>query len=439
MLPRLTLAQGRSRPIDAGHPWIFAGALDSRSAKLKLDPGAWVEVCADGGASLGVGLYSPNSTIRVRMVEREVPEEALNDLGVTYDEAALAFWRSRIEAARDRRLRDGASDAPDAAWRVVNSEGDGLPGLVVDRFGEVVTVQVSTLPMELRRPVLLAAITEALKPRYILLADPERAAEQEGFEPCRGWHGPSPGGPVVFREGVVRFALTDEVTQKTGHFLDVGSHRAWVAARCAGLRVFDGYCFTGGFGLHAAVAGAASVLAVDSSAPAIAQAQANLALQEDGESLKARATFVADDVRNQLRSSFDRGRVFDVVILDPPKFAPRKQDVPAALKSYTSLLIEALRVVAPGGLLGISSCSHHIGEPELVRALSIACGRVSRPVDVVHVAGQTSDHPYPVAMTEGRYLSFVFARTRGEDSLSLFAVGESRSAADPHSSVSVEQ
>lgn len=411
MLPRMTLTQGRSRPIEAGHPWVFAGALDGRSSKASVAPGAWVEVCGEGGASLGLGLYSPQSTIRVRMVGRGL-EAPAHDMGESFDAAALSFWQGRIEAARDRRLRDGASEAADAAWRVVNSEGDGLPGLVIDRFGEVVAAQVTTLPMALRRPVLQAAIEGALGPRHLLWMDPERSAEQEGFEAVRGWRGEPPAGPVPFCEGAVRFAFTDEVAQKTGHFLDVREVRAWVGARASGRSVFDGYCFTGGFALHALCGGASEVLAVDSSAAAIAQARQNLALQVGAEELEGRATFVADDVRNQLRSAFDKGRRFDVVVLDPPKFAPRKQDVAAALKSTTSLLVEALRVVAPGGLLGISSCSHAIGEAELVRALSIACGRLSLPMDIVHVAGHPFDHPYPAAMDEGRYLSFVFARSR---------------------------
>lgn len=400
----IRLASGREKPVLAGHPWIFSGALGSSTPLNDPHASDWVNVCDHRGQPVATALHSPGSTIRLRVVGLGEP---LFEAEPTQDDER-ALWTERLTRALLRRRREGISTAPGAAFRALNSEGDGTPGLIVDVFGDAAVIQLSTAPMARRRDLLLDVIRSVLQPRFILQADPERMAQLEGFEPRRAWLDPAPTAPIAFAEGDVPFALSPELLQKTGHYLDVREHRRWVAARAAGCSVFDGYCFSGGFALHAARAGAASVWAVDSSEPALELARANLALAAP----HADVTFTCADVRDQLRSCYDRKRRFDIVLLDPPKFAPRKQDRENALKAYTALIGEGLRVLADGALFGISSCSHYITEDDLIRALAFACARTGRLLDIVHTAGQPADHPWPAAMPEGRYLSFVFARAR---------------------------
>lgn len=404
-MPRLVrLAPGREKPVLAGHPWIFSGALAGEPQGDAPPDSDWVLVCDHRGHPLGDALLSPASAIRLRMIG--AGESLFQGHPSPDDERAL--WTQRLDDALARRRREGIDTAPGSAFRALNSEGDGVPGVIVDVFGPALVLQLSTAPMARRRDLWIDVLRSRLNPRYILQADPDRLARLEGFEPARGWLDEAPAEPITFLEGDVPFALAPEQLQKTGHYLDVREHHRWVAQRAAGASVFDGYCFTGGFALHAARAGAASVLAVDSSEPAIQQARLNQTLAAPD----ADITWACGDVRDLLRSSYDRGRRFDIVILDPPKLAPKKQDREGALKLYTALIGEGLRVLSPGGLFGISSCSHHVTEDDLVRATAFACARTGRLLDVVHTAGQPADHPWPVAMSEGRYLAFVFARAR---------------------------
>jgi 23S rRNA (cytosine1962-C5)-methyltransferase len=297
---------------------------------------------------------------------------------------------------------------PTEARRLVNAEGDGLPGLTIDLFGAVAVVQISTLPMAHRRSVLMQAIQDVFRPDTVLMADPERAGELEGFEAQRGWWGPEPSSPTSFVDGGLNYLLDFRALQKTGHYLDVREHRKWVADRVAARSIFDGYCFTGGFSLAAAAAGATRALGVDSSESAIELATQNARVM----GLSDRVEFVRSDVFDKLRSCADLKQTFNFVVLDPPKFAPRARDRNKATEAYGALAREGLRVLAPGGILGLSSCSHHVGEDDLVRAIAAASARRGRSLDVVHVGSHDGDHPYPAAMSEGRYLTFVFCQER---------------------------
>lgn len=385
------LQRGKSRPIQAGHPWVFSGSIDRVEGSGDADV---VEVYGDRGDRLGLGLYSPSSSIRVRM---------LGDIH-QFDETTL---RHRIEAALERRRRLGVT-ARTEIFRVVNSEGDGLPGLSIDLFGdELVTFQPSTRPMFARRDEV-AATLQALFPAAAVLERPapDAIARLEGFAPTEKWHTTPRTEPVVASENGVKHVIDlseHGAMQKTGHYADMREHRRWIGELAHGRRVLDAYSYTGGFALQSAARGATRVVAVDSSAAAVAGVKANAA--ENGFEIETHIS----DTGDYLRSAFDRGERFDIVVLDPPKLAPRKQHVKKALKVYESIAVQAARLVDAGGLLAIGSCSEAIGVDDIARVFSAVTERLGRPTRVILTGGPPVDHPYPAAMPEGRYLTFVAA------------------------------
>ena len=380
------LKRGKAGPVRAGHPWVFSGSI----ARVDGDDASdVVTVVADRGDRLGVGLWSGSSSIRVRM---------LGDIH-HFDDGQLS---ARLEHAVKRRASLRITEGTEV-YRLVNSEGDGLPGLSVDVFGDgLVTFLASTLPMFNRRNEIAAAL-RARFPNAAVLERPAASAiaNLEGFSASEQWHTDALTEPIEVLEHGVKYAIDPKAMQKTGHYADMREQRRWVGALSSGRRVLDAYSYTGGFALHAALGGASRVVAVDSSGPAIEGVRRNAAAN----SVDVEAH--ASDTGDYLRSAFDRGERFDIVVLDPPKLAPRRKHVAKALKVYESLAVQAGRLVDAGGLLCIGSCSEAIGAEELGRVFSAVTARLSRPTHVVHVGGQPADHPYPAAMPEGRYLTFV--------------------------------
>ncbi|MBA2660950.1 MAG: class I SAM-dependent rRNA methyltransferase [Bradymonadaceae bacterium] len=395
--PSITLKQNKSRPVLSGHPWIFSGAIDRVEGVSDQDD--LVRVLDHDGSPLAFGLYSPNSQIRVRVLR--CPE----DFDGLFDAAFLA---ARLGEARARRTLLALPSKMTTGFRLINSEGDGLPGLIVDVFDNLVVMQLTTMPMVRRRQALVEALEMVFADvdgLAILEADaPISIARLEGFELQGGWRTPNAPEATLFKENGLVFELSTANFQKTGHFADMRIHRRWVAENAAGRRVLDAFSYTGGFGLLAAAHGAEAVVCVDSSAPALETLRHNAALNglEQVEAVQSK-------VDNYLRSAFDRGLRFDIVVLDPPKLAPSVHDVKKALKLYESNCIEALRVLSPGGLLCVGSCSKAIGLPELERVFAICTARSARPLSVVYHGTQSPDHPYPAAMVEGRYITFIAA------------------------------
>lgn len=389
-LPTVTLKRGKSRFVCAGHPWIFSGAIASERGDVKRHDR--VQVLDHEGRALGVGLRSPRSQIRVRMLAT-----ALAD-GIT--QTSLA---AHLRALQRRRAWMGLP-APDTnAYRLCNSEGDGAPGLIVDVFDQLVVMQLTTLPMVRRRAIIVAALAEVFPEAAIReTAASEAIAALEGFERVEQWHTEGPPEVVQLTEHGVRFEIETSEFQKTGHFLDMRPHRRWVAERAAGKSVLDAYSYTGGFGLHAGLAGASRVVCVDGSATAIARVQRNAEI--NGLSVVEAHT---SRVEEFLRAAQAREERFDIVVLDPPKLAPKRAAVDKALRHYESLLVEGARVLAPDGVLCITSCSGHIGLPELERALADASLRSGRHAQIIYTGHQGPDHPYPAAMPEGRYATFI--------------------------------
>jgi len=402
LVARVQLKRGKTKPILCGHPWIFSGAI----ARHEGDPDVQdvVEVVDDQGRPLGYGLWSPQSQIRVRMLTVD---------GAFQGRLDIDWLIQRLTALRDQRRWLGLPSAETNSYRLVNSEGDGLPGLVVDVLGHAVVMQCTTRPMARRREVIREALTRVfsdLSPLALReVAAPKKICRLEGMTATTEWWSDHRPAEVDVRESGVAYSVRLEKAQKTGHYLDMRPHRVWLAAHSAGRRVLDGYCYTGGFGLHAARGKADAVVCVDSSAPAIAQVEAN-ASRNGFDQITAHCGKVDDF----LRGAQERGERFDIIVLDPPKLAVNRRGAERALKVYEAITLLAVRCLTSPGLLCITSCSEAIDLPALERVLGSVQGRSGGSYHVVYSGYQGPDHPYPAAMREGRYATFLAAMVRDQ-------------------------
>jgi 23S rRNA (cytosine1962-C5)-methyltransferase len=383
------LKQGRDRSIKRRHPWVLSGAV----AEVRGDalPGADARVRTAAGETLGYGHYSPKSSIRVRLLTfgKEEPAET---------------WLSlRIAAAVRARERDPLLIGT-SAIRLVNSEGDGLPGLIADRYGDVVVVKLTSAGMEARRDGIADALQRATGAATgFERADPA-SARREGVAARDGllW-GSAPPERVTIREATCHFDIDVQHGQKTGFYLDQRDARALAARLGSGRDVLDLFCYTGGFATACARAGAASVVGVDSSADAIEQARAHLAANASD----THSEFVRADAFNWIRETESD---YDLVIVDPPPLARRRGDVNKATRAYKDLLIHALRRTRKGGWVLCFACSHHVGA-DLFRKVAFGASiDAPRAVQVVRELGAPSDHPVSLDHPEGHYLSGLLLR-----------------------------
>ena len=382
--PVVVSRKGQAR-VERGHPWVF------RSDVVKdggASAGAVVRVAGVRGEPLGFALWSTRSEIRLRMVER----------GETL---AAGFLRDRIERAL--RWRETVAAGAEA-YRVVHGEGDGLPSLVVDRYGEHLAVQTLSQGTERAKPEIVAALVELLKPLGIVERNDPKVRTLEGLEQTVSvLHGDVPER-VVVNEGDVRFAADLRAGQKTGLFLDQRENHL-AARRYARGRVLDAFCYDGGFGLQVARA-ADSVLAVDLSAEALARVRANA--ERNGIGNVATKDANVFDLLHELDRSEER---FDTVILDPPAFAKSKGAIPKAARGYKEINRRALRILKPGGCLVTCSCSYHVHEDDFEAILAEAAVDAGATVTVVEKRRQARDHPVVLGVPETYYLKcFVLRR-----------------------------
>jgi len=383
------LRPGHVRPLFLGHPWVYAQAI----ARVEGSPGPGdaVQVLDPRGNTLGHGFYSPTSAIPVRIMARE-PEAVLD----------AAFLHARIAAAV--ALRTGLLGfGPGTGWRAVNSEGDGLPGLVVDVFGDSAVVQFLTIGMKRRAEAILDALVATTGVSRVYEAASPRHQKLEGFETTEGIVRGEAPAPLTFTELGVQYALAPPGSagggQKTGYYFDQRDNRARVAALSVGKRVLDAFSYVGGFGLAAARAGAASVHCVDSGAAAVSTGEA--LAQANG--LTEVVRYTRGDVRKVLEA-LDADARFDVVVLDPPKLAHAPRETEQALGLYRRLNAAAARRVAPGGLLVTCSCSGSVSAEDFLRAVAAGVRDVGRDASVLELRGAAPDHPVAIAFSEGRYL-----------------------------------
>jgi 23S rRNA (cytosine1962-C5)-methyltransferase len=394
VISRIVLLPKRARPFYGRHPWVFAGAV----AAVEGEPadGDVVDLVSDVGHFVARGLYNSRSKIRVRLYSWD-PDRPLDD----------AFFRDRLAAAVRLRTALGLN-TPGGACRLVFSESDGLSGLVVDRYDRWLAAQFTGLGLALRRERLAEILAELLRPEGIYLRTERGVGPLEGLELQDGllW-GRAPDGPVVIEEHGLRFRVNLTEGQKTGFYLDQRENRAAVARLAAGRDVLDAFCYTGGFGLHAARAGARSVLGVDQSAPALALARENTALNGLNN-----LEFVRGDVFAELDALAARGARFGLVVLDPPKFARDRGAVEEALRGYRRLQMLAVRLLEPDGFLATCCCSGLITLDMLEELLALRAAADKREIQVLERRGPSPDHPVSASCLESHYLKCLIARVQ---------------------------
>lgn len=382
------------QPVWAGHPWVFAQAV----AKIEgqPEPGAEVVVCGPKGEALGRGLYSPSSAIVVRLFTRD-PERALDE----------AFFEQRIVRALERRRVQQLPSAETTGYRALHAEGDGLPGLVVDVFGDALAVQWGTVGLARRAGVLLDVLERVFAPRAIVERTSLDIARREGFEAGSGvLRGDATMASFRFVERGLAFEIPLGLAQKTGYYFDQRPLRARVEALSAGRRVLDTYCFVGSIALAAARGGAREVVAVDTSAPALEVA----ARVAHANSLEGRVRYVEADALAELERA---PGAFELVVCDPPKLAPNRTAANKAMNRMRRLSSAACRALGDGGWMVLCSCSAALGHAELARALALGARDAGREAVVLERLFQGADHPVPAAFPEGLYLSSIIAVVDG--------------------------
>jgi 23S rRNA (cytosine1962-C5)-methyltransferase len=391
--PRVVLLPRRARPFYGRHPWVYPGAV----AQVVGDPadGAVVDLYSHAEHFVARGLYNGRSKIRVRLYSWS-PETPLDE----------AFFRARLEGALRLRGPILGLDWPGQACRLVFSEGDGLSGVTVDRYDQWLVIQFTSLALAQRRDLLVKLLVDLARPRGIYLRTEKGIGQLEGLQVQDGplW-GEVPEGPVVIEDDGVRFLVHVAEGQKTGFYLDQRDNRHVVARLAEGRRVLDAFCYTGGFGLHAARAGAREVQGVDMSEPALALARENARING-----LDNVTFVKEDVFDRLDALVQAGERFGMVVLDPPKFARARHSVEEALRGYRRLQTQALRLLEPDGILCTCCCSGLIDMTMLQDLLAQLAAEERREIQILYRGGQAPDHPVAVTCPETNYLKCIVCR-----------------------------
>ncbi len=383
--PALRLNPGAPRRAMSGHPWIFSNEVQMTPALKALEPGTTVRVLADDGRAIGTALFNPHTLIAARLVERD-PEAVI-------DRDFLGRRIARALALRGKLL-------PVPYYRLVHAEADGLPGTVIDRFGDVLVVQANTAGMERLTGELLGALDDVLAPRTVLLRNDSAARGLEGLESYVRVVKGSLDGPIPLVENGARFLADPREGQKTGWFFDQRDNRAAVARLAEGARVLDLYAYCGGFAVQAALAGAADVTAVDRSQPAL-----DLAAQAaELNGVARRCAFRRAEVFEELQRLADARERFGVVIADPPAFIKSKKDLHQGARAYRKLARLAAGLVGPEGFLFVASCSHHIDMAGFAAELRHGLAAAGRSGRVLLSSGAAADHPVHPFLPESAYL-----------------------------------
>jgi len=389
----LVLKKGREKSLRRRHPWVFSGAIDKVAGKP--GSGDTVEIRDAEGKPLALAAYSPKSQIRARVWTFDTAE------GVDAD-----FFGRRIEGAA--AIRDGLPASRHTnAVRLVHGESDGLPGLVVDRYADVLVAQFLAAGVERWRDPILDALLERSRCEAIYERSDAEVRGLEGLEPRVGF---ARGNRNAARCPIVEYGLSFRVDveqgQKTGFFLDQRENRQRVRALASGREVLDGFCYTGGFAIAALAGGAKRVHAIESSKDAIHMAKENLAANPFD---ATRVEFVEGDVFKQLRLLRDKGASFDLVVLDPPKFAPTAAQARNAARAYKDINLLAFKLLSPGGLLATFSCSGGIDSALFQSIVAGAALDAGAEAKIVERFGAAADHPVALEFPEGEYLKGLLA------------------------------
>lgn len=383
-MARIVLAKNQDRRLRSGHLWVFSNEI--ASIEGSPEPGDEVLVEDFRGGTVGSGLYNPHSLIAVRLFARRA--RAIDS----------TLLRERLEQAK--ALRDRLYPV-ESTYRLVFSEGDFLPGLIVDRYGDYLGIQSLTLGIERRIDSILDLLMDVMKPAGICCRRDAPVRALEGLPLLE----PIERGTVPERIDAPYEGFVIEVDlrggQKTGEFLDMRDNRKRVAQEARGRRVLDLYCYTGLFSLHCAAAGASEVVAVDRSGPAVERARRNLTRNAPGKSV----TFVEEETESALTRLVGEGSRFDMIVLDPPSLVKSRKVLREGAAKYVSLNAGAMRLIPPGGILATSTCSHHVDAPAFLDILRTAAKRAGAAFRVVEMRGQSRDHPVLLAAGETSYLT----------------------------------
>lgn len=384
--PVIQLKPGRDKSLRRHHPWVFSGAI----ARVQGDPapGATVKVTAADGAFLARAAFSPGSQIRARVWSFD--ETTAVDEG---------FFDRRIAAAIARRRSLGWLDGP--TCRLVFSEADGLPGLIVDRYGDWLACQFLSAGSEAWREVLVRQLVSQMSPRGVLERSDADMRRKEGLPPGDGLvAGVEPPESFELEIDGLRQVFRLGAGQKTGAYLDQRENRRRTAVHADGARVLDAYCYTGGFGMACLQSGARHVTFLDSSAPALDAAMSAAAINGFGDRCEA----VKGDVAKTLRALQAAGERFDLIVLDPPKFVRNAEQVTKGCRAYKDINRLAFGLLDEGGILATFSCSGHVDAGLLQKVIAQAAMEAGRGVQIVERLGQPADHPVALSFPEGEYL-----------------------------------
>jgi len=387
-MPQLYLKKDRDVPVRRGHPWIFSGAIERGEGDLESV--GLADVFDDRKNWIARGLYNPKSQIRVRVLTWK--QEAIDQ----------DFFSRRFAQALS--LRQNYLASMTNAFRLINGEGDFLPGLIVDRYGDFLVCQFFTAGMELFKKDIIAALSALTAIKGVFERSEGRVRDEEGPEPSLGvLAGEEPPGAIPIEENGFKFLVDVRRGQKTGFFLDQRDNRAFLSRLARGQTVLDCFSYSGAFSVYACGGGAKSVLSFDSSRPALELAEQNLALN----GFAGRSELLKGDAFSYLKEC---DTAFDLIVLDPPSLAHKRSDVKAATGGYKFLNLHALKHLKPGGLLLTFSCSQHLSIDLFQKVVFGAAVDARRKVNILKRLGQAIDHPVSLHHPEGEYLKGLVLR-----------------------------
>jgi 23S rRNA (cytosine1962-C5)-methyltransferase len=390
---KVWLKPGREKSLRRRHPWVFSGAIERVDGAP--EPGATVEVVAAAGEFLAYAAYSPASQIRARVWSFDARERV-----------DATFFRRRLVRAVESRRRLGMLDDPGAGCRLVFAESDGLPGLIVDRYGEYLVCQVLAAGAERWRATLVELLAEICAPRGIYERSEGGARHKEGLQSRRGvLAGAEPPAEIEVRAGDVISLVEILGGQKTGAYLDQQHNRRRVAAHAHG-EVLDAFSYTGGFAIACLKHGARAATLVDSSREALALAERETELN----GVRERCRFVTADVFDELRTLREGRAQFDLVVLDPPKFVHSADQIPAGSRGYKDINMLGLALVRPGGVLATFSCSGHVDASLFQKIVAGAAVDARRDAQILERLSQPADHPVATEFPEAEYLKGLILR-----------------------------
>lgn len=396
----VTIRKGREKSLERKHPWVFSGSINEKNSHTdELRPGDLVDIRNEAGDFLARGYYNPASQMLVRILTWDA-DEAMGD----------GWWRLKIAQAAARR-ENYTREKRLSAYRLVFGENDGLPGLIVDRYGDVFVIQCLTLGIEVRKQAITDALVTLFSPRAIIERSDVDVRQKEGLPLTSGLlYGEAPPPTLLVEEMGVTYPIDVVGGQKTGFYLDQREAREWLltSPEVQDAEVLNCFGYTGSFTACSLINGAASVTTIDSSEDALSIARETLRLNQLEES---KAEFVTGDVFQMLRQYRDTDREFDLIILDPPKFALTASQVESAARGYKDINLLAFQLLRPGGILMTFSCSGAISEDLFQKIVFGASIDADVNAQIIGWLNQPPDHPILLTFPEGRYLKGLICKS----------------------------